>query len=108
MMLFATKPRPFTAWYTKEQCYDRWALFVEDGYVSIERQVKNSKSERFSLQGKYFCLSFTKSFAIGSSHVWYDGTHCGIHLGFVNLSWAGVRCKKCENGDKTWIWPPLE
>ena len=28
-------------------------------------------------------------------HFWYDGPHCGAHLGFVAIQWHNPGCRKC-------------
>ena len=40
-------------------------------------------------------INITKSFAIGSKHIYYDGPHCFFSIGFLHFGWESHNCKKC-------------
>lgn len=43
----------------------------------------------------YYVISLTKYFAFGRDHVYYDGCHCSLSLGFLHFSWNPSACRKC-------------
>jgi hypothetical protein len=60
-------------------------------------------------QGKsyYRCVGLRPDFDLGSSHIWYDGSHCALALGWLYFAWGAGGCElsREDNGidrGKTW------
>jgi hypothetical protein len=40
-------------------------------------------------------ILFTLKFKIGMDHIYYDGPHCVLSIGFAKIYWNNQKCKKC-------------
>lgn len=69
--------------------------------IGLEREYKRideADSEWRTIQ-TFFGVSITSHFRLGMDHVYYDGPHCMLSIGFLHLYWDGNPwtgdCKKC-------------
>jgi hypothetical protein len=95
MILYKTKDIPDTrdcAFYEAH----RYVLDVYKFGISWTCQGKlKSKNEYRSLHADDTGVEINSNFSFGFSHVYYDGPHCSLSLGWVHFRWNNFKCKKC-------------
>lgn len=82
----------------------RWILDVGISYIEFARQHKwRDIGEWATSHVLRYGICLTKTFRMGSCHLYYDGPHCSFSFGFIDFYWAGGlitgRCKKCMPDD---------
>lgn len=64
-------------------------------YIAFEQIVRFEKNGLEQQTGDTCSIWINKYFDFGSSHIYYDGTHCSFSIGFVHFTWYNPKCKKC-------------
>lgn len=74
-----------------ESKYDLFYLIDKTHYWRSDR---DHKWNPFHQEG--FSVAIGGDFQFGSDHVYYDGNHCSLHLGWLHFYWSSYPCSKCE------------
>jgi hypothetical protein len=83
----------------------RWALLTEADSARLTLAIAHqhrwkSTGEWHTAHWRFYGLSLARKFHAGIDHVWYDGPHCSLALGFLYILWSGNPltgwCAKCE------------
>lgn len=83
----------------------RWTWYFEcfadtigfHRYVQFPDVDRSSKGDRGRLMD-YYVIRFLSKWRVGTQHIYYDGPHCSLYLGFIQLDWRNDRCKQCHEG----------
>lgn len=66
----------------------RWEFEITPISISLVEQVTFNVGKVWRPAVRYFILNFTKHFAIGYSHMYYDGDHRSISFGWLHFCWG--------------------
>lgn len=101
MILYAFRPHtvetapawpgaPLRAW--------RWAVVVHWGSIEVEEQVRRGDGA-WGPANRYVGVYLAARPRVGFHHLYHDGPHHSLWLGFVNVSWMRNKvCPTCEPG----------
>ncbi len=73
----------------------RWALEVGLFNVGIFHQYLSVHNKEWYHGGRYYDVAITREWRWGREHLYYDGPHDGLSLGFLHINWSGEWCDKC-------------
>ena len=77
-----------------------WKTGVSAGFVHQHKR----DDKWYSSHTSVYEVSLTTSFRLGTCHVYYDGPHCCLDVGFLHFMWGGNPltgwCKKCMPDDE--------
>lgn len=75
----------------------RWVLGVSKYGIELihQHQHKDRLTWNYSHTLRYGITFTSEYMGFGSTHMYYDGTHCFLNLGWIVLQWVNQNCKKC-------------
>lgn len=101
MILFKFKETPETRSNFPCTAF-RWTLQSEAWWRKRSKGVSIGLIHQHKLSGKWYSshtdvykVSLTPYFEVGTEHVYYDGPHCMLDLGFIHFMWGNWKCKRC-------------
>lgn len=76
----------------------RWALQVTPTYFGLVHQRRwRATGEWCDSHTAAYLIGVRRNFRLARDHVYYDGSHCILNLGFIWIQYNGVRwCDKCH------------
>ncbi len=100
MILWAGKPHTVEiapAWEGAPLRAWRWALKIERWAIEAEEQVRFGENDAWGAANRYLGFYLSRRPRVGFYHLYHDGPHHSLWLGFVNVSWMrDARCAVCE------------
>jgi hypothetical protein len=83
---------------------NRWALKIGDGFAGVIGQYSRDGSGWSDLHMAQYGLQLRSNWRWGVDHIYYDGPHCSLSLGWLMIVWAGDPrtgwCLKCCEEDE--------
>lgn len=74
----------------------RWAFEAGRWHIGFVHQHKWKESGKWqSSHTSVYEMYISKHFAVGDTHLYYDGPHCMFSLGWIHFIWGNSNCKKC-------------
>lgn len=73
----------------------RWVLEITFTSIGLVHEYTNDGGKTWSLANRYYTLCITRHWTIGEYHLYYDGPHCSLSLGFLHYNWSSDWCIKC-------------
>lgn len=81
------------AWPTAPLRGWRWTFQAERWTLGFIEQIKWPDLEWDD--NRRFYVTLWSRWLWGFSHVYYDGNHCALHLGFLHIYWEPLKCERC-------------
>ena len=101
MILFAFHEQPETRPNMPCSAF-RWTFQVGAWTNPVVRGIFAGFVHQHQLKGVWYSshtttyeVSLTTKFALGQEHIYYDGPHCMLDLGFLHIQWINRNCKRC-------------
>lgn len=74
----------------------RWVLELKKFNISLYEEVFfHEREKEWHLAVRHYTL-FIRKWKWGREHLYYDGPHCFIHLGWICFYYSLENCKRCE------------
>ena len=89
----------------KNEPHERWTFQINAyGTVGFVKQYKTDTSPEWEdCHSRCFEIAVWRKFRWGFDHRYYDGPHCSLFLGFIQIVWGGGlwsgNCRKCMPDD---------
>lgn len=102
MILWKFKERPETRIGMPNVAF-RWTFQIEKYFIGFIHEHQSKDMVWKQSHTAVFGITVTKLFRFGTDHVYYDGPHCQLCLGYIYILWGGNPftnwCDKCS-GEK--------
>jgi hypothetical protein len=97
MIIFKTKEKVDTRIGKNYPIAHRKALSIARWYIDWQDQYLSSHDGKWhDIHSGGYGISITPHWYWGFEHVYYDGPHCFLSLGYLHIMFTGNRwCKKC-------------
>lgn len=74
----------------------RWAIECSISSIGLVKQYLDKSGKYDSSHTEVYEISVNKYFKFGFDHIYYDGPHCLLYIGFIAIQYNGTKwCKKC-------------
>lgn len=77
-------------WFDKD--HDTFVLIDKTNSFRCENHYKPNEWRDLHQEG--FMVTISK-WQWGEDHLYYDGNHCMLHVGWLHFEWSNPKCKKC-------------
>ena len=78
-------------------CVDayRWVLEIDSFCIGFMQQLRDKKDGHWMDRGRYYSIWLNHYWSFGRHHMYYDGPHDSLNLGFLHFCWQPEDCDKC-------------
>lgn len=81
---------------------NRWSFQVQADRkcvtVGVHRQIKFRDTGWHDCASSYYMVVLGWAWSWGRGHMYYDGPHDSVDIGFLHFNWSGEWCDRCYQG----------